>query len=523
MGTSKSEMAFKNYCVVFIIFALAIVQAVGYDTELYETSPCDNNVCFEDLHGALGDCSCNVDTIDYFNNVKIFPRIQSLVSKDYFRFYKVNLKKECPFWADDSRCAMKYCHIKTCSKENVPGYANGYENDHYDEIPARKYSKEGQSDCSSDPDHNPDLGYLNMTISAASQYEIAKWKAHDDALENFCEYDDRDADADYVDLSLNPERYTGYKGPSAHRIWRSIYQENCFRPKLNPYESFPYVLSSDLSNMCLEKRVFYRAVSGMHTSINIHLCSKYLLSEKSVGFAAPPDGEWGSNIEEFQRRFDPSQTLGEGPNWLKNIYFVYLLEMRALAKAGPYLEREEYYTGNPTEDEETREAIRNMLGVIYSFPDHFNESSMFSGGSQAAKLKVEFREHFRNISRIMDCVGCDKCKLWGKLQTQGLGTALKILFSGRWDGPEGDPDQSILPLRHRVQRLQRTEIVALFNAFARLSNSIRELENFRILLSSNNESPRRNAFGVQDTKAGKKLTVKKEQCTSGGAKPRLGS
>lgn len=24
--------------------------------------------------------------------------------------------------------------------------------------------------------------------------------------------------------------------------------------------------------------------------------------------------------------------------------------------------------------------------------------------------------HFRNISQIMDCVGCDKCRLWGKLQ-----------------------------------------------------------------------------------------------------------
>ncbi|XP_073944378.1 endoplasmic reticulum oxidoreductin-1-like protein isoform X2 [Choristoneura fumiferana] len=482
-------MAYKNCCVVFIIFALAIVQAVSDDTELYQTTPCDSNVCFEALHGALGDCSCNVDTIDYFNNVKIFPRIQSLVSKDYFRFYKVNLKKECPFWVDDSRCAMKYCHIKTCSKESVPGYENGYEN-HIDELPASKYTKEAQSNCNSDTDHDPDLGYLNMTISAASQYEIAKWKAHDDALENFCECDDRDAEAEYVDLSLNPERYTGYKGPSAHRIWRSIYQENCFRPKINPYESFPYVLSSDLSNMCLEKRVFYRAVSGMHSSINIHLCSKYLLSEKTAGFAAPPEGEWGPNLEEFQRRFDPSQTLGESPNWLKNLYFVYLLEMRALAKAGRYLEREEYYTGNPTEDEETREAIRNMLGIIYSFPDHFNESSMFNGGSQANKLKVEFREHFRNISRIMDCVGCDKCKLWGKLQTQGLGTALKILFSGKWDGPEDDPDQGRLPLRHKAhERLQRTEIVALFNAFARLSNSIRELENFRNMLRSHQEQP----------------------------------
>jgi ERO1-like protein alpha len=34
----------------------------------------------------------------------------------------------------------------------------------------------------------------------------------------------------------------------------------------------------------------------------------------------------------------------------------------------------------------------------------------------------------------MDCVGCEKCRLWGKLQVLGLGTALKILFSD--DGPE---------------------------------------------------------------------------------------
>lgn len=44
-------------------------------------------------------------------------------------------------------------------------------------------------------------------------------------------------------------------------------------------------------------------------------------------------------------------------------------------------------------------------------------------------LKEEFKSHFRNISRIMDCVGCDKCRLWGKLQVTGLGTALKLLFS----------------------------------------------------------------------------------------------
>lgn len=28
----------------------------------------------------------------------------------------------------------------------------------------------------------------------------------------------------------------------------------------------------------------------------------------------------------------------------------------------------------------------------------------------------------------MDCVGCDKCRLWGKVQTTGLATAMKVLF-----------------------------------------------------------------------------------------------
>jgi ERO1-like protein beta len=43
-------------------------------------------------------------------------------------------------------------------------------------------------------------------------------------------------------------------------------------------------------------------------------------------------------------------------------------------------------------------------------------------------LKEEFKTHFRNVTRIMDCVDCYKCKLWGKVQTTGIATALKILF-----------------------------------------------------------------------------------------------
>lgn len=59
------------------------------------------------------------------------------------------------------------------------------------------------------------------------------------------------AELTYVNLQLNPERYTGYTGPSARRIWDAIYMENC--PKCMLLDSlFPFVLdflSMDVSNL----------------------------------------------------------------------------------------------------------------------------------------------------------------------------------------------------------------------------------------------------------------------------------
>lgn len=107
--------------------------------------------------------------------------------------------------------------------------------------------------------------------------------------------------------------------------------------------------------------------------------------------------------------------------------------------------------------------LEHILLYFRSFPEHFNETVMFTGGTEAQLLKEEFRQHFINISRIMDCVGCDKCKLWGKLQIHGLGTALKILFSGKFDRWES----TLNNLTRKSFFLERSEIVALVNAFGR--------------------------------------------------------
>lgn len=48
----------------------------------------------------------------------------------------------------------------------------------------------------------------------------------------------------------------------------------------------------------------------------------------------------------------------------------------------------------------------------------FDEGRLWKGRESAA-LKAQLQRSFRNITRVMDCVGCEKCKLWGKLQTLG--------------------------------------------------------------------------------------------------------
>lgn len=427
--------------------------------------------CFCQLKGAIDDCSCSVETIDSFNNLKIYPRLNSLLQQLFFRYWKVNLNKKCPFWEDDGHCAIRYCSVQPCT--DVPEGLKGRAVD----PDINKSQKEVKSLGTGGCDDENVLGFLNTTLSKESLDDFEKWAAHD----SFCYIDDDDSEgSEYVDLLLNPERYTGYAGPSAHRIWRSIYQENCFKPSRNlgPYADFSNIGADEfLQDMCLEKRAFYRAVSGLHSSINIHLSARYLLSDQN-GFDVSAEGIWGPNVEEFQRRFDPELTGGEGPKRLKNLYFLYLLELRALAKAAPYLETQEFYTGNEEDDKDVKKAVTDLLSIVKSFPDHFDEHSMFTGGNQAAKLKEEFREHFRNISRIMDCVGCDKCRLWGKLQITGLGTALKILFSGNFDHPI-DQQLNLSAVKQTNFQLSREEVVAFFNGFGRLSRSILELENFR--------------------------------------------
>ena len=100
---------------------------------------------------------------------------------------------------------------------------------------------------------------------------------------------DDETEGDYIDLSLNPERFTGYTGPSAHRVWKAIYEENCFGMTEDTFltsnspNPAPVSLSDTMTGAvradgkesakeCLERRVYYKVVSGLHASISTHIC-----------------------------------------------------------------------------------------------------------------------------------------------------------------------------------------------------------------------------------------------------------
>jgi len=168
--------------------------------------------------------------------------------------------------------------------------------------------------------------------------------------------------------------------------------------------------------------------------------------------------------------------IASHPERLQYIYFNTVLLLRAVARLGPYLSAYDYCASGTHEDDEITYSRLETVLEIAKAAGKFDETTLFKG-ENANVLKQEFKQHFRNVSRIMDCVGCDKCRLWGKIQTTGLGTALKVLF---------ELDEKNLDPRLNSNLLQRSEVVALINTLHRFSESLHAVDIFRRLWRESN-------------------------------------
>ncbi|GAB7365504.1 hypothetical protein MBLNU230_g6577t1 [Neophaeotheca triangularis] len=490
------------YLAVFALFTNDCIAQTASPASSH-TSP---DVCAFEPTTKVSDACASYADLDSLND-RLHPYVRNLANNtDFFSYYRLNLyNKKCPFWDDENGlCGNRACAVTTLeNEEDVPEIWRAKELSRLEgpkaQHPGRKQQRERQ---------RPLMGELGEGVGESCVVE------YDDECDerDYCVPEDESASAkgDYVSLVDNPERFTGYAGEGAHQVWEAIYRENCFsRPRsisqaevgaspadglsvphagslLSPNQNqaqaaldFRQVMKAhdrlqafssgsgedayEAEDECLEKRVFYRVVSGMHASISTHLCHDYLNQST---------GEWGPNLECYKER------LHAHPERISNLYFNYAFVLRAVGKLRDYVADYTFCTGDPASDAKTKKMIATLADAIPAGPRIFDESVMFTdaGGQNGIELKEDFRNRFRNVSRIMDCVGCDKCRLWGKLQTNGFGTALKVLF----EFGHGDVENS-KPL------LRRTELVALINTLDKISAALKALEEFRAMMVMENE------------------------------------
>lgn len=488
--------ALADFLLLLLVLPSPIVAsslAVALTPSIYQAAP--SNASFYQISpkAIVSDACASYSTLERLNrNVK--PAVEDLTTTtDFFSYYRLNLfHKKCPFWDDENgMCGNIACAVETLdNEEDIPEVWRASELGKLEgplaKHPGRKIQKEKPM--------RPLQGGLGEGVGESCVVE------YDDECDerDYCVPDDESdlSKGDYVSLLRNPERFTGYAGDGAKQVWDAIYRENCFQKssfpssaslgsephsmgpaamdfkavmeaagrqhvleqerQSNPLTPFVAKTGLEAEDECLEKRVFYRVISGMHASISTHLCWDFLNQTT---------GQWQPNVACYINR------LHKFPDRISNLYFNYALLTRAIAKLGPYLSNSDAYTfctGDPAEDAATRAKVLAVAEQASSVPQIFDENLMFKNG-EGPSLKEDFRARFRNVSRLMDCVGCDKCRLWGKLQTAGYGTALKVLF----EFDNGSPE---------IPVLKRTELVALFNTYARLSSSLDAIQKFRAMV-----------------------------------------
>jgi len=472
----------------------------------------------------VSDACASYSTLEGLNNA-IHPYLHSITQNtDFFSHYRLNLyNKKCPFWSDENgMCGNIACAVNTLdNEEDIPLVWRAHELGKLEGPTAQHPGKKLQEERRS----RPLQGELGDDVGESCVVEYDDECDHRD----YCVPDDESATAkgDYVSLVDNPERFTGYTGVGSQQVWEAIYRENCFsKPSKNGKSTtgsstpggFGGLQQNQAANElrnamreqglqqgvksaiaqggatarvdpvefddeCLEKRVFYRVISGMHASISTHLCWDYLNQTT---------GEWAPNLSCYENR------LHKFPDRISNIYFNYALIMRAVGKIKQHIKDYEFCSADPEQDMRTKNMVLRLASAIPSGPEIFDESVMFREPGNGLNLKEDFRNRFRNVSRIMDCVGCDKCRLWGKLQTAGYGTALKVLFEFDEKDSSRDP-----PLR-------RTELVALLNTMDRLSHSLIAIKEFRRMIDERDGV--KSASPVKEAEAVKtKLLLEEEE------------
>ena len=241
-------------------------------------------------------------------------------------------------------CALPDCSVCECPADEVPlpwrtptAAADGQ--------PAAVGTASQGDDCSAAEASTEDAaearlnareGTVNRTLDVGAEFRA--WRELDNPWTADDESEGADARAHgltYVNLLLNPERYTGYSGEHAHRVWDAIYSQPCFAGVATARGGGGGDDGSCASGAVArpDVRLFYRLISGLHASISTHIAMDYLVDRAR--------GIWGPNLGLWHTR------VGAHTDRQESLYMTTLFVLRAVLKAGDFLQAADYRTGSP--------------------------------------------------------------------------------------------------------------------------------------------------------------------------------
>ncbi|TPP41042.1 Endoplasmic Reticulum Oxidoreductin 1 (ERO1) family protein [Leishmania donovani] len=349
--------------------------------------------------------------LDILNRITVSP---------YFRYFKVNSAKPCPYWAVSLLCtsAENTCDVCKCDENSIPEALR---------------ADEDMSEL-----NTPDGSVAKTVLQPVNLDDWGDWLKADDG-------------AEYVDLASNPEGNTGYSGPLAAQVWRAIYAENC--------------LSSDKDGTCQELSILRTLLSGLHMSINIHVCTSFYKDpelsspQRNAGIYNNPNISFFPNCQMYNKRIAPF------PDFVGNLYILYQFTLRALAKSRSFFTNDVsiFNTGARGEatltDLQLHDNIKELFNSRLICSPTFDEGA-FLESEKGRSLIPQFKAMMLNVTRLMDCVTCEKCRIWGKLETKGIAVAMKVIMN---------------PENERIT-LDRSEMVTLVNLARQLAFSVRNAQ-----------------------------------------------
>ena len=369
---------------VSIIAAIFISLHIGFDLSVY-------------LSATKGE------SIPNFN--KLLPEMRQILEdlsrQNFFRYFRVDTSRECPFQVSDALCTSKVNCQLTC------------------ECPLDKLPKNWLQEDLKQKE--------NLAFSPIKMYDVMK--PHYNGIDPWS-FDLVNENTIYVDLLTDKEQFTGYQG---QKIWNMIYEENCM----------------SLSRSCGGDNFLFKVISGMHTSVSSHL------SEYFIDFKRPDDNARPNELMYHQK-------VGAFPDRLGNLAFAVQTLVRAYVRYIDLVDKFAVDTGDFGEDMKTKQLLQKLSDLLSHVKDvAFRQEGIFGQKVAIAVQKKAYLQYFRNITQIMDCVDCVKCKVYGKMQILGIGVALRIM------------------LKESGVALTRNELVAFINTMNKWTESLEIVERMK--------------------------------------------